>query len=183
MQVLAAMISSNVVMPAFSAANRDESKPMGSQYRNVQIVSDAVIVTAAGILAVAGPAIVRLLFDHRYTSAGTVLSCFAIGVVGMRYYVVEQLMNADGNFKLTSLLAIVKLICLAAGTYLGFHLGGLTGAAVAVGISTFAGWPGYIGYLRKTIGIQWRAEALVPVFLLAGAGMGLLASKIISLYR
>jgi O-antigen/teichoic acid export membrane protein len=182
-QILSSTISGNVVFPAFSAARRDDLAVLGGAYGRIQLASDALIATAAGVFATAGSAIVTLLFDHRYALAGQVLSCLALGVFGLRYYVVEQLMNAEGNFRLTTIIAIIRLAALALGTYIGFRIGGLSGAAIGVGLSTFAGWPLCIRYLTKSVGIQWRAELASLGFLLAGCGLGVLLSKLIHLYK
>jgi O-antigen/teichoic acid export membrane protein len=176
-------MSSNIVFPAFSEARRDTPDSLGQKYLRLQVVSDAMVVTAASAFAVAGNAIVRLLFDHRYAQAGQIFSCLAIGVLGMRYYVVEQLMNADGNFKMTTLLAIARLIALIVFAYVGFHIGALAGAAVGVGLSTFVGWPVSIWYRHKTIGFDWRVELPVIPFLAIGAGVGWLISAVIHLYK
>jgi len=182
-QILSSTISGNVVFPALSAARRDNPAGLGGEYGRIQLASDALIATAAGVFATAGSAIVTLLFDHRYALAGQILSCLALGVIGLRYYVVEQLMNADGNFRLTTIISVIRLAALALGTYVGFQVGGLTGAAIGVGLSTFAGWPLCIRYLTKSVGIQWRAELASIGFVMVGAGLGVLLSKLIHLYK
>jgi O-antigen/teichoic acid export membrane protein len=182
-QILSGTISGNVVFPALSAARRDNPTGISGEYRRIQLASDALIATAAGVFFTAGSAIVTLLFDHRYALAGQVLSCLALGVFGLRYYVVEQLMNADGNFRLTTIIAIIRLAALALGTYVGFRIGGLTGAAIGVGLSAFASWPLCIRYLAKSVGIQWRVELAAIGFVLVGSGLGLVLSKLIHLYK
>jgi hypothetical protein len=92
-------------------------------------------------------------------------------------------MNADGNFRLTTIIAIIRLAALALGTYVGFRIGGLTGAAIGVGLSAFASWPLCIRYLAKSVGIQWRVELAAIGFVLVGSGLGLVLSKLIHLYK
>ena len=182
-QMLTGTISGNVIFPAFSAARRDNPTGIKAEYSRIQLVSDALVLTSAGIFATAGSAIVTLLFDHRYALAGQVLSCLAIGAVGLRYYVVEQLMNADGNFRLTTTIAVIRLVALVAGTYIGFRLGGIVGAAIGVGMSTFAGWPLCLRYLMKNVGVQWRIEVAAIGFVVLGSGLGLVLSYLIHLYK
>src|SRR5271166_262500 len=71
-QLLANTFSGNVVFPALAAMRRDGPEAVVRGYSKLQIGSDAFIVTAAGVFATAGGAIVRLLFDTRYAQAGTV---------------------------------------------------------------------------------------------------------------
>ena len=182
-QLLVSTMSSNIIFPALSEARRDAPDAVGRRYLRLQVASDAMVVTAASAFAVAGNAIVRLLFDQRYALAGQIFSCLAIGVLGMRYYVVEQLMNADGNFKMTTLLSIARLVALVVFAYVGFQIGGLIGAAAGVGVSTFVAWPVNIWYRHKTIGSDWRAELPVIPFLAVGAGIGWLLSTVIHQYK
>jgi len=182
-QILVSTISGNVVFPAFSEARRDALESLPSKYRRLQLVSDAIVVSASSAFFVAGSAIVTLLFDHRYAQAGQVLSWLAIGVLGLRYYVVEQLMNAEGNFRLTTLIAIARLVAMVVCAYGGFRLGGLNGAAIGVGLSTFAGWPVSLWYRHRTVGTDWRVEAALPVFLAAGAAIGWAVAAVIHLYK
>jgi O-antigen/teichoic acid export membrane protein len=92
-------------------------------------------------------------------------------------------MNADGNFRLTTILSVIRLVALVLGTYVGFRIGGLAGAAIGVGMSTFAAWPLCIRYLAKTVGLQWRVELAAVGFVLVGSGLGLVLSKLIHLYK
>ena len=182
-QILTGTISGNVVFPALSAARRDHPTEIKAIYGRMQLVSDAVVMTSAGAVAAAGSTIIALLFDHRYALAGQVLSCLALGAVGLRYYVVEQLMNADGNFRLTTIIAVLRLAALVVGTYVGFRIGGLVGAAIGVGMSTLAGWPLCIRYIAKTVGFRWRVELAAFGCLFLGFGVGQLLSQLGPLHK
>lgn len=172
-QQVASNLSGNIFFPGMSAAFRDSPQSLHKTYLRFQLVSDAIILTIAGGLFAAGPSIVGLLFDKRYVHSGAVLSCLAIGLIGLRYFVVEALLQAQGNFKLGSLISFLRLGALVPGVYLGFHLGGLTGAALGVALSWFASWPVLLWYRAKALPFPWPNEAAALGFVALGYGLGL----------
>jgi O-antigen/teichoic acid export membrane protein len=173
----------NVFFPGLSAAARESINALKKNYLRFQLFSDAIVVTAAGALMSAGTTVVSVLFDQRYTTAGDILSCLAIGLVGSRYYVIDMLMQAQGNFKLGTVISFLRLISLTFGTYFGFQVSGLTGAAIGVGLSWFIGWPVLIWFRSKTIPWPWLVECAAIGFLVTGYGVGLILNQIIHLIR
>ncbi|MBX3621794.1 MAG: oligosaccharide flippase family protein [Rhizobacter sp.] len=183
LQVLGSTLSGNIVFPALSALNRENPAGLKKGYTKMQFFSDALLVTAAGVFFTSGEAIVNLLFNTRYAMAGEILSCLAIGVVGSRCYVIEQIMNADGNFRLTTIIAILRLLFLIAATYVGFYANGLVGAAVAVGLSAFGIWPIALWYRTRKIGFSWQTEVAAIVFVGVGSGLGILLARVIHFFK
>ncbi len=177
-QQVASNLSGNIFFPGMSAAAREGLEPLQKTYLRFQRVSDAIILTVAGGLIAAGPSIVGLLFDKRYAHSGEILSCLAIGLIGLRYHVIESLIQAQGNFKLGSLMSSLRLCALVLGTYLGYYLSGLSGAALGVGLSWFAAWPVQLWYRNKTMAWPWPVEAAALGFLLTGYGLGLVFTRL-----
>jgi len=176
-------MSGNVFFPGLSASAREGSNALVNNYKKFQLISDAVTLTAAGILISAGQTIVRLLFDSRYIESGSILSLLAIGLIGLRYSVIEQLANAHGNVKFGISVSFVRLIFLTSGVYIGYQLSGLKGAAMGVGLSWFAGWPMLIWYRAKTITMPWAIELCAFIFLAIGYCSGLVFTKVVILFR
>lgn len=169
---VATTLSLNVFFPALSKSVRDGPTSMTRAYLRFQLVSDALIVTAGGFLLAGGPAFVSLFFDDRYNLAGKLLSALAIGLVGVRYHVIEQLMNAQGKFKFGALLSALRLVFVVIGTFGGYHVAGLPGAAAGAGLSWFAGWPVLLWYRAKVVPWPWLHELSAVAFLAAGYGLG-----------
>lgn len=183
MHQVSSNLAGNVFFPGLSTAVRDSPSSLAKTYTKFQLVSDAIILTGAGSLMAAGSTIVDLLFDHRYASAGQLLSYLALGLVGLRYHVIEALMQAQGNFKLTTAIDTIRLLCLTAATYIGYQIGGLSGAAIGVGLSWFSGWPILIWYRQKMLPYGWKMEFMAPVLLGIGYGLGIMFTYFINFFR
>lgn len=172
LQVLVGTLSANVVFPALSAHRREGLVSLKAGYRRIQLWSDFLVLTASGVLLTASQSIISLLFDTRYELAGVLLGYLAIGGIGLRFFVVEQLMNAEANFRTSTIIAIFRLSVLAGGTYFGFRIGGIQGAALGASMSAFTGWPIGIYYRQKTVGTFWLGEAAAVAFLGIGMSIG-----------
>jgi O-antigen/teichoic acid export membrane protein len=180
---VAATLSLSVFFPALSRAERDGPVNLTLAYTRYQLVADALIVTAGGFLMSAGPSVVSVLFDDRYSTAGTLLSALAIGLVGVRYNVIEQLMNAQGNFKFGAMLSALRLTFVVIGTAGGFYLAGLRGAAVCAGLSWFAGWPVLLWYRAQSMRFPWRYECGAVFFLSTGWALGELFAQLVERFH
>ena len=165
-------LSGNVFFPGLSASVRNGGETVEKNYKRFQLINDALIVTAAGFLVSAGGALVRLIFDSRYADAGNILSCLALGLVGLRYSVIEQLTNAHGHIKFAMGVAFTRLVFLVAGTLAGFSWNGMQGAALGVGLSWFSGWPLLVMYRSKTISWPWLVELAAIGFFATGYVLG-----------
>jgi len=163
----------NIFFPGLSAASRESEHKFRASYLRFQVVSDAIVVTVAGGMIAAGSTIVGILFDHRYAMAGGLLSSLSIGLIGLRYHVIEALIQARGDFRLGMIISSLRLASLAIGTYVGFRISGLPGAAVGVGLSWFTVWPILIWYRAKTTPWPWQVEGAATAFLAVGYGLGM----------
>lgn len=167
-------LAGSIFFPGFSECLRQNPGGVDALYRRFQLVSDAIIVTAAGGLFAAGPSIVALLFDHRYALTGEILSLLAIGLFGVRYCVIEQLINAYGDFKFGPPTILARVLVMLFGATVGFHFGDLQGAALGISASWFAGWPLLLWYRSKKMQTPWSVEFLAVLFGCIGYGLGLL---------
>ena len=166
-------LAANVFLPGLSEAARDTPSRLTRTYTRFQLIADAILVTAAGVLVAAGPAIVKVLFDERYIDSGVLLSSLGVGLVALRYSVIEQLCNALGDFKMGPPVILCRIVAILLGVYVGFRINGVQGAALGIGLSWFAGWPILIWYRSKFIGTPWRVELMALFFLIFGYASGL----------
>ena len=173
-------LAANVFLPSLSAAVRSNPKILRQTYTRFQLIADAIIVTAAGVLIAAGPAVVKVLFDARYSSSGSLLSSLAVGLVALRYSVIEQLCNAHGDFKLGPPTILCRIVAMLLGIYVGYSVDGVQGAALGIGLSWFAGWPILLWYRSKKIGTPWRVELAALVFLSCGIAGGLVFTHLVN---
>jgi O-antigen/teichoic acid export membrane protein len=173
-------LAANVFLPSLSEAARTTPQILRQRYLKFQLVADALILTAAGVLITAGPAVVKALFDARYAESGLLLSYLGIGLVALRYSVIEQLCNALGDFKLGPPTILCRTAAMLLGIYIGFHTNGVHGAALGIGISWFAGWPILLWYRSKTIGTPWRVELSAVGILIFGFAVGFVVTYMVN---
>lgn len=176
-------LAASVFLPSLSSAARSTPPNLAQTYARFQLIADALIVTVAGVLIAAGPAIVKVLFDARYAESGVLLSSLGIGLVALRYSVIEQLCNSQGNFKLGPPTILCRIAAMLIGVYVGFHFDGVQGAALGIGLSWFAGWPILVWYRSKTVGTPWRVEFLAVVFLVCGYILGLAVTQTVDHFQ
>lgn len=176
-------LASSIFFPGLSQVLRDNPAGLAFVYRKFQIIGDAIIVTAAGGLFAAGPSIASLLFDQRYAMTGPLLSTLAIGLIGVRYCVVEQLINAHGDFKFGPPTILARVLVMVCGVTLGYQWDGLQGAAIGISASWFAGWPLLLWYRSQKMSVPWRVEATAFLFLAFGYGLGLMLVEVLQWLR
>ena len=99
----------------------------------------------------------------------------AIGSIGMRAVVIEQLYLATGQPRLLGLAGVPRVITLAVGVPIGYSLGQLNGALVAIVVSQFVQWPQAIWYRRRLRLNDYRNDLMLPAAFAAGCALGWLA--------
>jgi O-antigen/teichoic acid export membrane protein len=184
--LLAAVISvystlnGKVVFPSLSqvALNAD---PVTTRrlYARLQRLVDSVLGILAGILLFAGSWLVDLLYDPRYADAGWMLQWLAVGLLGLRYQVLEQLMFAAGRpgwVSANNALRALSLVCLIP---LGHALGGEQGAVAGVVVSQFASWPLSLRFKRRHGLLEWRSEVRWLPAVAMGIAVGLVADRLL----
>jgi hypothetical protein len=107
------------------------------------------------------------------------LQVLALGLVAMRYQVLEQMMFARNQPGWVSLSNTLRALALLALVPLGYAVGGVPGAVLAVLASQFAGWPVAIAFKLRQGLMSWRSEAVWPVALLLGGGVGWLVDLLL----
>lgn len=166
------MLAGNLVFPALSEVNRDQPERLGEVYTKFQRLTDLALMGSAGVLAVAGSALVSLLYDSRYADAGWMLQCLSLTLVGSRLQIVENMYTARGESKFNTLAALCRCAALFTLAPLAHAVWGLQAAILAIGLSTFAGWP-LAQWYRMRRGIPWvKADAFALPALALGALIG-----------
>ncbi len=181
MNVVSGMLCGNVAYPALSECARDRPAEFWQVFAKFQWAYDALVVTLTAVLITSGPAIVGLIYDHRYEGSGWMLSILAAGAIGMRYQLVEQCYLALTQAQFITLTSTVRLVALLTGLLLGEALHGLTGAIVGMALSQYATWPIALWFKYRQGALTWRAELLLLPSLALGLGLGWGLSKVIAL--
>jgi O-antigen/teichoic acid export membrane protein len=164
----------NIVFSALSEVMRDRPQNFGVIVDKFQRISDLMLLTTCGFLMVASPTIVALLYDTRYHDAGFMLSILAVGMVGIRYHLMDQCYAAVGRPELIAVSNGIRLAAMIVFTVLGFKAYGVTGALLGIALSQYSIWPMAIYIRCKRRLSNWKTEALMLPELLAGGLVGYL---------
>ncbi len=176
-QIVATTLSISLAYPAFSEVFRERPHDLPRTIGNFLLIYDALVTLVAGLLIVAGPAFVHVLYDQRYQEAGWILSVLAIGAIGIRCQLVEQSYQATGRPELITLANFVRLVALIAGIWVGNKLWGFKGIVFGVALSQFSAWPLAIAFLIRRKYFTWRGNMLLLPSLLCGMFLGWLIQK------
>lgn len=172
LQGLATKMCISIVYPALAEVYRDRPHDLGRTIAKFQWGYDALVTSLAALLVTAAPALVGLLYDHRYHDAGWMLSVLALGAIGVRYQIVEECYQVVHRAQFATLASLIRLAALAAGIFVGQRLWGLPGAIAGVALTTFAAWPLAIWFKLRYRVFSWRAEALVVPAVVGGLACG-----------
>jgi O-antigen/teichoic acid export membrane protein len=174
-------LNAHLVFPSLSEALRSGDAAAHKVYTRVQQIADAILGGIAGLTLVLGGWVVRILYDARYAEAGWMLQLLALGLVAMRYQVLEQMMFARNRPGWVSLSNSLRALSLVLCVPLGYGLAGVQGAVLAVVASQFAGWPVALVFKWRHGLMSWRSEAVWPLALALGAALGALGNLLLNL--
>lgn len=172
-------VLAKVIFPAFSEVVRDRPADLEKTYRKFQQITDAAVGTLAGVMFVASDAIIGVMYDARYQGAGPIFAMLAIGSIGARYLVVEQIYTAKGRTSLLAAAILPRAAVILVGVPLGFALAQLHGALVAIVLSQFAHWPMALWFRHRNGLNHLRNDIVLLPALLLGGGVGWLAVQVV----
>lgn len=172
-------LNAHLVFPSLSESLRLGDEKVRRVYARVQQVADVILGCIAGATMVLGSTIVQSLYDSRYANAGWILQMLGLGLVALRYQVLEQMMFARNEPAWVTLSNSLRALCLLVLVPIGFSMGGLYGAVMAVVASQFSGWPVAIGFKLRHRLLSWRSESAWIPALLCGAALALFAKRLV----
>lgn len=164
-----------VIFPAFSEVVRHRPEDLGTVYRKFQQSADALIGLLGGFMIVCADLLIQLLYDPRYEGAGRIFGLLAIGTIGVRFLVAEQIYVAMGRTGLLAAAILPRAIIVFAGLPLGYAIAGFDGALVAVVASYFGHWPTAIWFRAKHGLNRLRNDMVLP----ASTALGLLCGWLV----
>lgn len=121
-----------VMLPAFSEVARNNPAGVPSAYFRLRWKIDPIILVSSGLLFGGAHLLIGTLFDARYAEAGSMLQILSLGMIVSRYTLVQQVYLAIGQTRYFVPLNVVRLIATFTLIPLGYHLGGFTGALIAI---------------------------------------------------
>jgi O-antigen/teichoic acid export membrane protein len=98
------------------------------------LVTDSGLLFVGGFLHAAGQAIVNLMYDQRYASAGWMLQTLSLGLLFTRYEIGQSAYLALGRPNYVTLVSVVKLISLFTIVPLLYYFFSIQGAIIGIAI-------------------------------------------------
>jgi O-antigen/teichoic acid export membrane protein len=144
-----ASLNGHVIFSSLSLALRADHAEMVRVYTRVQQLADLFLGAAAGMLLMSGQWAVWILYDGRYHGAGWMLQWLGLGMLALRYQVVEQVMFARGAPGWVSANNTLRAIGLAVFIPAGYALAGERGAIAGIVLAQFASWPLSLLFKRR----------------------------------
>ncbi len=175
-------LNAHLVFPGLSEALRSGDATAYKMYARVQQIADAILGGIAGLTLVLGNWVVQFLYDARYAEAGWILQILALGLVAMRYQVLEQMMFASNRPGWVTLSNSFRALSLVLLVPLGYAFDGVQGAVLAVVASQFSGWPVAIVFKLRQGLMSWKSEFVWPLSLLIGSATGWLIHRLLHLF-
>lgn len=161
-----------VVLPVLSEASRTSSARLREQLTRIRPPFDIWYLGTAGLLFALGPSIIQLLYDDRYTSAGTMLQILSFSLIFARFNVFNMAYLAVGKPEYQAILSIAKLVAVALLLPILFNYFGLEGAIYAAALHPIAILPLHYWFARQLGLLDLKYELLVlpawPAGYLAG---------------
>ncbi len=134
--LLAGMVISRIMIPIYREHPPTASAANARRMRRLRLGLTVTVLLLLAIMALAGPWLVRALFDDRYLAAGMIVTLVALaqmpGIIGLSYDQ-SALAAGDGRgfFVLLASRAAVHLAALIIGAHWAGAAGALLGQAVA----------------------------------------------------
>jgi len=175
-QGLATKMCMSIVYPALAEVHRERPRDLARTLSKFLWAYDGIITVAGCALITGAPAVIHVLYDKRYADASWMLSLLAVGIVGLRYQVVEECYQAVGAPYLQTLANLLRLCTLVFGVTAGLHFWGVGGAIAAVALCQFSVWPLALWFRWRRGIFIWRSEALVVPAIAAGLLLGWLVT-------
>jgi O-antigen/teichoic acid export membrane protein len=173
-------LNGKVVFPSLSQVAVDGDPAVTRRlYARLQRLVDGVLGVLSGVLLFTGSWLVELLYDSRYVDAGWMLQWLAVGLLGLRYQVLEQLMFAAGRPGWVSANNALRAVSLVVFIPLGHVLGGEQGAIAGVVLSQFASWPLSLRFKYEQGLLDWTTENRWLPAVTAGIAIGLVADQLL----
>lgn len=151
-QVMVALtheLARGVLYPVYARAHELGTEHLRSQVLRYRLALLAVILPPSLLLYLAGPEIVRFLYDDRYWEAGWMLQSLSLGAMLTAIIVpAESILLASGDSYRHMLLQAVETIAMCVSMALGYHFGGTPGIIIGYSLAGLLQYPFLVLFIR-----------------------------------
>ena len=143
-------INRKVILPVISRRNELPRAELRSKILRHRAPAIAVVAVGLGVLASCVDQLIIVIYDHRYHEAAWMAPILVLGLwPSLLSATVHSSLVAVGQPQYRTFGSFVRLIMVAAGLYIGFHLFGLPGVVVVVAL---------VGSIPRYIAAAWGAS-------------------------
>jgi O-antigen/teichoic acid export membrane protein len=164
-----------VILPKLSISHKAGEKKLRDDVLSCLRWLDVPLMLSAVVLCLGGRAIVGLIYDPRYASAGEILAILGLSLCAARYEVFEQLIRIRGPQSLIVRMNLLRAVGLAAGLVYGHVFFGFYGSVWLIVASYFLAVPMALYWAHKNGLLSVPYEIL---FLTAVVGLAILSMSI-----
>jgi O-antigen/teichoic acid export membrane protein len=168
---VASKFANDIALPRLSDAIRKNSEVMRTYYK-LRLPVDAFSLVISGTLFVSGSTIIDLLYDDRYSGAGTILSIISVALIAERFALTHSFLLASGNPKLVSVLAGYRAVLLIIGLPSTIMYGSEYYGIVFIATYKLLEIPVLIKVSLKNSIFCWKIEAINLLFWPLGFAIG-----------
>lgn len=166
---LANNICGSIMIPVYRDTPPHASRANFRTVRRMRMGLSLLVMAMIGVMGLAGPLIVGLLYDSRYDEAGRIVSLITCAqiplLLGMTY---PAAAFAAGDSRGPSMLNMLRAVVQVGAFVLGVELGGLAGAIIAQALS---GWLVHLAIIM--LAVRHRVWDVLHDLLFALVGLGL----------
>jgi O-antigen/teichoic acid export membrane protein len=171
----------NIALPALSEVWREQPHRLAEIYWRMRKIIDAGLVGFAGVLFAVGPSIISILYDSRYSTAGSMIQLLSFSLILSRFGIAPSLYLALGFSKYVTVLSIAKLFSLFSIVPLLYWFFGVPGAVFGVAVYMLPATV-CIFIFNQRFGLnRVRTELALLTCWPIGWSIGVLASYLISI--
>lgn len=164
-----------VALPALSETARERPERMREVYYRMRVPADLLLLALSGALVGAGQLLIDLLYDARYSGAGSFVEVLALSFVVARYNLAFQLYLAMGMPRYLTVINLVTFLSLYSVVPVCFYAGGTQAAIWGIALHGLAAMPFVFRFNARLGVLDLRREAIVllafPVGWLCGAAL------------
>ena len=166
----AQQMSGNLLFPVFSELAREGGENAISRIRKTRGLALVAFFPLLSFFIAAGPWLVDLLYDDRYSEAGWMLQLLAAGALPHVLVVsAERGLLAFGDSFRHMMLQVISASFFLVGLAVGATLGGSVGLMIGAGVARVMAYPAY-AMLGRKYGFVTPGLDLLALFMAAGVG-------------
>lgn len=148
-----------VGLPTLAEIAREQPLRLREVYLRCRLPIDAMCGVGAGFFFAGADGIIHVLYDTRYAGAADTMAILSLGLLSLRYSMMDQYFMATGETQQLFKRGLVQTIALYIALPVGFVYNGLPGALLGIVLAQGASIPLMLRAQQSRGLLDWRFEA------------------------